>query len=77
MSNAGQAVLTIAGGVIGAFIGGPAGASLGLSLGSLSASGESPYDAARKDCVSIPLDCIYQDAAQPMLKRRTRSDGRR
>lgn len=44
MSNAGQAVLTVVGGVVGFYFGGPAGASLGMSLGGMAGSAIFPTD---------------------------------
>ena len=69
MSNAGQAVLTIVGTVVGAYFGD---AGLGFTLGSMATPERSPYDAPRIDSVSIPLECIYQQGAASMLTRRSR-----
>ena len=44
MSNAGQAVLTVVGGVVGFYFGGPAGASLGMSLGNMAGQAAFPTD---------------------------------
>jgi hypothetical protein len=69
MSNVGQAVLTVVGTVVGAYFGD---AGLGFTLGSMASPTISPYDAPRKNAVSIPLETLYQDASSSMLTRRSR-----
>ena len=72
MSNVGQAALTIVGTVVGAYLGGPTGAEIGFSLGSMGVCKVSLHAAHRRDAVSIPLECLYQAAATSMLTRRRR-----